>query len=574
MEKIYIPTTTLNFNNILSTESISPAIFYEKRGFGFKRFVAVQPNPFSNYLIGYSKLPKFLIDDKDLDNYPLIIEISKELLKNSIIKSEIDGVSIYKIDRSFYLNPIEVRFIFLSQKEKDITIIKAEPSIETKLLPIYESAIKVFDKEESFEWNEKYLKEFSDENNPNLDEEIKTDLKLNKSKGAWYGLEIGNVLSKMNSKKKDNEETQKEFKKLYEENKVQSKEIIVEKTKKFLESLDTKEKKSKSDKANTLIKDNLIESDFYIKNSEDFLQKRADLAFNNIGSQLKVIKKEAWENSEAQIYINSLIANVENYQPFDINSSTNQFLKSIALFILKGDSMEKLLASLQENKIDDYAFALSLWGAVFGFSAIPKTISNILFEEENIENTKKFYTEVQEKLHEINITLPIDIKPTIKPIPLEIETNKTKENFYDTKKIIPKCPKCGAEMILIDGKFGTLFYGCTNYPKTGCKGSFGYPYVKKKESLDDTTIFQKIIEYIKKNRTFDGITEVTKLLQYLKSLKIEKKFKSNKEVIEFIQENDNDKSLEIINNEKTQKVKLKKGNLTLSLSESALKTLF
>ena len=36
MEKIYIPTTTLNFNNILSTESISPAIFYEKRGFGLQ----------------------------------------------------------------------------------------------------------------------------------------------------------------------------------------------------------------------------------------------------------------------------------------------------------------------------------------------------------------------------------------------------------------------------------------------------------------------------------------------------------------------------------------------------------
>lgn len=46
--KLYIPTCTLNFNNILATESISPAGFYNRRGFGNKRYYKVQANDFNN----------------------------------------------------------------------------------------------------------------------------------------------------------------------------------------------------------------------------------------------------------------------------------------------------------------------------------------------------------------------------------------------------------------------------------------------------------------------------------------------------------------------------------------------
>ncbi len=73
MEKLYIPTTTLNFNNILSTESISPKSFYENRNFGYKRFEIVEPSGLENSLIAYSKIPHFEINDSELDNYTLII---------------------------------------------------------------------------------------------------------------------------------------------------------------------------------------------------------------------------------------------------------------------------------------------------------------------------------------------------------------------------------------------------------------------------------------------------------------------------------------------------------------------
>lgn len=42
MKRFYIPTSSLNFNNILSSESISPKAFYTARSFGYGRWVSVR----------------------------------------------------------------------------------------------------------------------------------------------------------------------------------------------------------------------------------------------------------------------------------------------------------------------------------------------------------------------------------------------------------------------------------------------------------------------------------------------------------------------------------------------------
>ena len=67
-EKLYIPTSTLNFNNIMSSESISPVSFYDKRKYGYKRFEKVEPNNFDNIIILYNKYPIFDIYDNKLEN--------------------------------------------------------------------------------------------------------------------------------------------------------------------------------------------------------------------------------------------------------------------------------------------------------------------------------------------------------------------------------------------------------------------------------------------------------------------------------------------------------------------------
>ena len=65
MSRLYIPTTTLNFNNIFSTESISPAGFYTQRGFGYKTYSKVALNNFQNSILLYSKFPLFSIPPSD-----------------------------------------------------------------------------------------------------------------------------------------------------------------------------------------------------------------------------------------------------------------------------------------------------------------------------------------------------------------------------------------------------------------------------------------------------------------------------------------------------------------------------
>ena len=85
--RLYIPTCTLNFNNILSSESISPLGFYARRGFGNKRFYPVFANDKEQVILLYSKYPRFKVEENDLENYPMVIEIESEDYKEGFFES-------------------------------------------------------------------------------------------------------------------------------------------------------------------------------------------------------------------------------------------------------------------------------------------------------------------------------------------------------------------------------------------------------------------------------------------------------------------------------------------------------
>ena len=68
-KKLYIPTSTLNFNNIISSESISPYSFYNLRGYGFKHFIKVNFNSLDNVILLYENFPIFEIEDEELENF-------------------------------------------------------------------------------------------------------------------------------------------------------------------------------------------------------------------------------------------------------------------------------------------------------------------------------------------------------------------------------------------------------------------------------------------------------------------------------------------------------------------------
>lgn len=179
--KLYIPTSTLNFNSIMASESISPASFYAKRKFGYKRFEKVAPNPLENLILLYDKYPIFTIEENGLESYPMVIEIDTQNLAFTISeKTE----HIYISKETVYLNPFSVRFIFRTKTELTNTYLRAERSIESKMTSIYKNVFCLKDETlQDFIWEKTEIQDLSQPDS----EAIKKDIKINQLKGLSYG---------------------------------------------------------------------------------------------------------------------------------------------------------------------------------------------------------------------------------------------------------------------------------------------------------------------------------------------------------------------------------------------------
>lgn len=143
--KLYIPTCTLNFNNILSSESISPLGFYVRREFGNKRFYPVCANDKEYAVLLYSKYPRFKIEENDLENYSMVIEIESDDYKEGFFEKakEHDGVETYLCYYTINLNPFHCRIYFNSYQDRQGTLSKAEQSLENKFYKLYFANIVV-----------------------------------------------------------------------------------------------------------------------------------------------------------------------------------------------------------------------------------------------------------------------------------------------------------------------------------------------------------------------------------------------------------------------------------------------
>lgn len=143
--RLYIPTCTLNFNNILSSESISPLGFYAKRGFGNKRFYPVCANDKEQAILLYSKYPRFKVEENDLENYSMVIAIESDDYKNGFFEKvkEYDGVETYLCYHTINLNPFHCHIYFNNYQGRQGALSKAEQSLENKFYKLYAANIAV-----------------------------------------------------------------------------------------------------------------------------------------------------------------------------------------------------------------------------------------------------------------------------------------------------------------------------------------------------------------------------------------------------------------------------------------------
>ena len=179
MKKFYIPTSSLNFNNILSTESVSPKAFYECRKFGYGRWVSIPENSCDFAVTLYDHPGLFARAKSDLEDHPLLIEYSTD----EEFKKVADG--IYVSDHTLYLNPAITRFIFFTEQDKKVTLSLAESSLETKLVSVYGRRISV----ETYE--SRYVPVGIHEPDKVNEVEVEKDQIINRMKGLLYGYYVG-----------------------------------------------------------------------------------------------------------------------------------------------------------------------------------------------------------------------------------------------------------------------------------------------------------------------------------------------------------------------------------------------
>lgn len=182
-KKLYIPTTTLNFNNILSSESVSPKTFYSRRGFGYSRWLPVAENPFDNSIVLYESCCLFDRPKSDYEDHPLLIEINMEESELESLKKVSNG--IYLCGHTIYLDPWNTRLIFFSEEDRKITLSMSDSSFETKLIRLYEKKINVEKPEQKYSAIQ--IKDIDTINS----QAIRNDYQFNKMKGLFYGYYIG-----------------------------------------------------------------------------------------------------------------------------------------------------------------------------------------------------------------------------------------------------------------------------------------------------------------------------------------------------------------------------------------------
>lgn len=184
MKKLYIPTSTCNFNNILSSESISPKAFYARRGFGYSRWTNIPENDNDNVILLYEEPFAFSRPKSDTEDHPMLVEIETD---EKFPQTRVQGVRYS--DHTIYLVRRCTHFVFFNEQDMRTTLSMSESSAETKLVDLYKRQI--------------YIRNFqcrTQQQNIKVETglnaaEIEKDIRINKMKGLLYGYYIGAYLS-------------------------------------------------------------------------------------------------------------------------------------------------------------------------------------------------------------------------------------------------------------------------------------------------------------------------------------------------------------------------------------------
>ena len=485
MITLYIPTTTLNFNNILSSESISPKAFYERREFGYRRWAAIEENGIENATILYDKLPSFSRPDNGLEDHPLVVQV---VLNENQVKTIGNGV--FYCDKTIYLDSWHTKFIFQSERDKGTTLSMSDSSSETKLLHLYRNQLEVRIGQSKYEVPK----------NSNIilnKPEIVNDFSFNRIKGLLYGYYIGanmslreddvkkivamrelrDILSSIQSSD-DLKPSCSQQERLYQLLRLG---VILYKTDirngKMLDlakaSVSWLEKTAAQNKILLLPESNEVEISegqlSSVKTINDCKEKELFKAWTEflfsfdsnkyngkistinteLSDKLTVIAKgvygDDWEGSYAKRFLNNLRRHIRG-EIFD-EKWNNNLLSSVAAVLTHGDDWHKLLSFMQSKGMCDYRLAFAFYGLLNGFANLTRDFTDNLFEQ-NSSYVSKVYKNFYRQLFGKELE---DVTISTNPDPVEPPRVNPLTDLY---KEIPQSKKYQSQLesLLADTK--------------------------------------------------------------------------------------------------------------------------
>ena len=138
--KYYIATSSLNMDNIMSSECISPASFYGQRKFGYREFYKIGQLPYDNFIVLFSELTYFSINDNQLENHPMVLEIEDDEQMRDVRKvGEVNGCSIFVCHKTIYLTPVNCRMLFFSPQAEALSRHNCSDSKMNKLVDYFKT---------------------------------------------------------------------------------------------------------------------------------------------------------------------------------------------------------------------------------------------------------------------------------------------------------------------------------------------------------------------------------------------------------------------------------------------------
>lgn len=191
MKTFYYPTTSLNFSNIFSLESLSPENHYKYRGFGFNYFANLFPR-IKDYIVLFDEMPEFEISySEEEEQYKMVLELE---INNLLIETNEKG--IWLCPTTIQLNIFSLKKVyFFSENELKRIVAKSEAGKSIKTLPKYRF---IFDSNSVHNLPSKpYNFNVSCPSNTiNLSVEFGRDRMFNNVKGFVYGFLAGQITTK------------------------------------------------------------------------------------------------------------------------------------------------------------------------------------------------------------------------------------------------------------------------------------------------------------------------------------------------------------------------------------------